>query len=139
MCRPDAALSRERGDALELGLVEPLAEAPAHRGLDGDDGHRPRHAAARRAVDDALHFLESERGAARRQRHDGDAAQRLHAVARVVVEVALGLQDGRPRPPASARTARWLARVPVGMNTARSLPSSAANRSSSSPTMPPFE
>ena len=43
----------------------------------------------------------------------------------------------RPAPPASVRIARLLARVPVGMKTARSLPSSAAMRDSSSSTTPP--
>ena len=42
-------------------------------------------------------------------------------------------------PPASARTARWLASVPVGMKMARSLPSAAAKACSSSSTTPPLE
>ena len=67
---------------------------PPDRRLDRDHRHRAGHAAARRPRDDLLHLVEAEPRAPRRERHQGDAAQRLHAVAGVVEEVALGLHDG---------------------------------------------
>ena len=45
----------------------------------------------------------------------------------------------RPRGPARARTARWLASVPDGMKTAASLPRREANELSSIATAPPRE
>ena len=96
--QPDPLPAREGGDPVHLRLVEGLAVSSADRGLDRDHRHLSRHTPAGGAADDLLHLLEREGRPARRQRHQGDRAQGLDAVARVVEQVALGLDDGSPRP-----------------------------------------
>ena len=124
----DAVAAGDGDDFLELGGIEPLALLAPDRRLDRDRRDARDDASALGLIQHALQVVGRERGASRRQRHQRQVAQRLRAVAFILIEMAFFLDDHAARsPPASARTAMWFASVPVGMKIARSLPSTRAH------------
>ena len=78
--------------------IEALALLPAHRRLDRDHRHARDDARAFGLIEHVLDVVGGERRAARRQRHQRQVAQRLRAVAFVLIEVALLLHDHAARP-----------------------------------------
>ena len=98
--KADAFAPRQRHHLLHLGGVEDFALLAAHRRFNRDHRDARGHAPGARLVEEPLDLVGRERRAARRQRHQRDVAQRLHAVAAVLIDVAVGLHDG------AARTAR---------------------------------
>ena len=93
----DSLPARERRDPLHLRFIERFPVSPPDRGFERDDRDGSRHSSARRAVDDLLQLFERESRPTGRQRHEGDRAQCLDAVTRVVIQVALGLNDRATR------------------------------------------
>ena len=105
---------------VELRRVEMLALLPAHRRLDRDHRHARDDARALRLIEHVLDLVGGEGGAARRQRHERQVAERLRAVAFVLVEVALLLDDDAARP-AGQRAHRHVVRERAGRHEDRAL------------------
>ena len=91
--KTDLLLAREQDDALHFGEVEGLAENPAYRGFDRDHSDRCRHATLLSASDLRCDFGEGEGCSLGRKGNQGQPAQLMRAVARVVVNVALALHE----------------------------------------------
>src|ERR1700751_485110 len=91
--KTDLLLAREQDDALHLGEVEGLAENPAYWGFDRNHSDRGRHATFLGAGDLRLDLSEGERSALGRKGNQGQPAELLRAIARVVVNVALALHE----------------------------------------------
>jgi hypothetical protein len=91
--QPDAALACVSGDPAHLGKLEGLARHPAHRRLDRDRADRDPHAGLGGAGDFGCRLGQGEARPAGAERHQRDPAQLLRAVALVVVEMALALDQ----------------------------------------------
>ncbi len=95
--QPDAFALRDRENLRELGRIDVLALFSPDRRFDGEDRHARRHAGAPGLIEQMLDLVGGERGAARRQRHQCEAAESLRTVPLVLIEVALFLDDDAAR------------------------------------------
>src|SRR5207247_10107076 len=71
-----------------------LVAFAADRSFYRHDTHRRKNPPALASFDSCFYFFKGEGGFARRKRNQVESAQCLHTVARIVVDMTFGLDDG---------------------------------------------
>src|SRR5215472_3600443 len=89
----DLTLPRKSGDPLHLGKIEDFALDPADRGFDRDHPDRRRYASVLGAGGLGLDLSKAEGRAFGGERDECQPAQRLRAISRIIVYVALALDQ----------------------------------------------
>jgi hypothetical protein len=110
----DLTLPRKSGDPLHLGKIEDFTPDPADRGFDRDHPDRRRCASVLGAGGLGLDLSKAEGRAFCGQRDESQPAQRLRAVSRIIVDVALALDQN-----AAAALRKKSQREVVGQGSAR--------------------
>src|SRR6516162_11102204 len=111
---PNPLVTSERGNSLHLGEVEDLADDTAHRGFDRNRPNGRRDAALAGTRDLGCSLGQVKRRSLERERDQYQSAQLLHAIAGVVVDVALPLHQYSAAVPRKEAERQMVGERPAG-------------------------